>query len=91
MEKELGLESDMKVSVYNLTTTGMLGGKTETLIGEFSVTVPSLTTQCDRPQFFNLINEEGMFVGQILANFLVKFFPKEDKSKSKQAQFNAEL
>ena len=81
MEKELGLESDMKISVYNVTKGGLLAGATEVIIGECSVAVPSLQNKCDRPQFYNLINEEGMFVGQILANFYVKFFPKDNNKK----------
>ena len=38
-------------------------------------------THCDRPQYFNLINEEEQFVGSILCNFLVKFYPKDMKKK----------
>jgi len=36
---------------------------------------------CDRPQYFNLINEEEQFVGSILCNFLVKYYPKDMKKK----------
>lgn len=39
-----------------------------------------------KPQFFNLVNDRGQFVGQILANFYIKCFPKLsifEKSKKK--------
>lgn len=82
LEKELGLESDMKLSVYNVQTSS--GGKEKPeIIGECSVPITSLTNKCDRPQYFNLINEEGMFVGQVLANFYLKVDPKDIKNKNK--------
>ena len=79
MERELGLESDMKLSVFNKD------GSSEFLIGECSVPVDkSLTNLCDRPQFFNMINEEGMFVGQVLANFHLKHFLVDPRKPIKQ-------
>jgi len=88
MEKELGLESDMKISVYNEVSGGLLSGKKELIIGECSVAIPSLQTKCDKPQFYNLINEEGMFVGQVLANFHVKFYPPQQHQKKGGKQTN---
>ena len=40
--------------------------------------------QCDRPQFFNIINEEEQFVGSILANFFLKHYPKNLKKKKEK-------
>ena len=84
MEKELNLESDMKISVYNETTSSITGSKSHHILGELSVPVTSLQTLCDRPQFYNLINEEGMFVGQVLANFHLKYFQKDPKKRNQE-------
>ena len=31
----------------------------DTVLGEFSVLITSLQNKCDKPQFFNVINEDG--------------------------------
>lgn len=45
-------------------------------IGSFKVVIKSMATEDvnEKPQFFNVINSQGQFVGQILANFHVRFF-----------------
>lgn len=43
----------------------------------------SLLNQCNKPQFFNIINEEGMFVGQVLANFFIKYYEKDPRKVGK--------
>jgi hypothetical protein len=35
----------------------------------------------DKPQFFNIINEEGQFMGQVLANFYLKLFIRDPKTR----------
>lgn len=41
-------------------------------IGSFVVPVHSFAKRSKRPQFFQLLNEAGQFVGSILCNFFVK-------------------
>ena len=64
--KELAFEPDMKVIIYN-RQAGVLGGvmgeQEDEVLGEFCVVVSSLTTFCDKPQYFNVINEDGQFIG----------------------------
>jgi len=43
------LESDMKISVYNEVSGGLLSGKKNLVIGECSVAIPSLGIKCDKP------------------------------------------
>ena len=83
LEKELSFESDLKISVINEKEKSF-GKKEDTLIGECSISLDSIMTECDRPQYFNLINEEEQFVGSILCNFLVKFYPKDMKKKNEK-------
>ena len=56
----------MKVIIYN-RQAGVLGGvmgeQEDEVLGEFCVVVSSLTTFCDKPQYFNVINEDGQFIG----------------------------
>ena len=51
-------EADMRVSVYNKKTR-LFGGYKNILIGEFRVPVNSLLTFPNKPQFYNLLNEDG--------------------------------
>ena len=82
LEKELSFESDLKISVINeIPAHGPFTKKEDQIIGECSISLDSIMTHCDRPQYFNLINEEEQFVGSILCNFLVKFYPKDMKKK----------
>ena len=76
----------MKLMVYNDPGKGVMGfGKKQgEVLGECSITVPSLTNVCDRPQYYNLINPEGMFVGQVLANFHIEFYPKDPKKRDEK-------
>ena len=70
----------MKVTIYNREKT-LLGDSQDEVLGEFSVQVCSLTTFCDKPQYFSVYNEDGQFIGQILANFHVRYFQKDPKTK----------
>ena len=82
VEKELTFESDMRVSVTN-ETTDWFGPLSTKVIGEFAVPVPSIMSRSpdQKPQLFNLLNEEGRFVGQILANFYLKEFIRDPKTR----------
>lgn len=71
-------EADMRVSVYNKKSK-LFGGFKNILIGEFRVPVNSLLDFSDKPQFFNVLNEDGQFMGQILANFYLKEYFKDPK------------
>ena len=65
----------MVVTVYNKTEKG------SDIIGAFSIDITSNAVLSEKPQFFNVINEEGQFMGQILANFFVNFYPKDPKTR----------
>lgn len=85
LNQELGQEPDMKITVYhNVKGNVLFGGDSshKEPIGELYVPLPSMTNRCDQPQFFNIINQEGMFVGQVLANFYLKVVPKLPKNKN---------
>ena len=43
--------------------------------------VTSLLKKSQRPQFFNVLNEEGQFVGSILCNFHLKEYSLTAKEK----------
>ena len=60
--KDLAFEPDMKVTIYNREKT-LLGDSQDEVLGEFSVQVCSLTTFCDKPQYFSVYNEDGQFIG----------------------------
>jgi len=55
-------EADMRIFVWNKKST-LFGGFKNILVGEFAVPVQSLLRQCDKPQFYNILNEEGQFMG----------------------------
>jgi hypothetical protein len=55
LQKELSFESDVIVTVYNKTS--------KDVIGAFSLDITSIAAQSEKPQFFNVINEEGQFMG----------------------------
>lgn len=80
LEKELVFEPDMRVTLYNRKTK-LFGGLANIVIGEFTIPVESMTTYCEKPQFFNILNEEGQFMGQILANFHLAIYNKNQKKR----------
>ena len=59
---------------------GTKGRSPDDLIGSFSVDINSVLERSLKPQYFNVLNEEGQFVGQILASFFVKFYKKNPKN-----------
>lgn len=58
LNKNLGFASDMRVTLFNSSKTWFLGEKFE-VIGEFSVPVTSICNFYKKPQFFNVLNNEG--------------------------------
>ena len=52
----------MRVSLYN-ESKSLFRSIENNVIGEFAVPVISMMTKSDKPQFFNLLNEEGQFMG----------------------------
>ena len=58
--EDLTFEADMRVILRNQENK-FFGGVSDKIIGELAVPLKSLTKKdmCDRPQFFNIINEEG--------------------------------
>jgi len=83
LELELAFEADMRITVQN-EKKGWFGGLANQVIGEFCVPVQSIMTQSEKPQFFNLINEEGTFMGQLLANFYLKVFVRDPKTRKQK-------
>lgn len=75
LEKELVFEPDMRITVINRKTK-MFGGYANIVIGEFTIPVETMRTHCEKPQFFNILNEEGQFMGQVLANFHLEIYVK---------------
>lgn len=80
LELELAFEADMRITVQN-EKKGLFGTLSNQVIGEFCVPVQSIMTHSEKPQFFNLINEEGKFMGQLLANFYLKIFVRDPKTR----------
>ena len=60
--KELTFVSDMRISLWNKKER-MFFGFSNKIVGEFSIPVSSMLERCEHPQFFNLLNEEGQFMG----------------------------
>lgn len=69
----------MRVSLMN-SSRGFFGEKIE-VIGEFAVPVQSIMTRSKRPQFFNLLNEDGQFMGQLLCNFFLEVHERDVKQE----------
>lgn len=59
----------MRVTLHYKNHGNIFVGTQIQQIGDFIVPVTSLLKRSKRPQFFNVINEEGQFVGSILCNF----------------------
>ena len=66
---DLTFESDMRLTLHNRKPKAWSTAFNTVQLGEFMVPLKSLVKRNTRPQFFNLINQEGRFIGQILANF----------------------
>jgi hypothetical protein len=71
----------MRVTIQNKKSHIFGSGFANIVIGEFTVPVQSLRTYCEKPQFFNLLNVEGQFMGQVLANFYLADFVKNQKKR----------
>ena len=74
----------MKVTLYN--EVKKKGGifkkeKNDEILGEFCIVVNSLMKFCDQPQYFNVCNLDGQFIGQILCNFYIEHFEKKNDQK----------
>ena len=80
LNTELTFESDMKVTITN-RYKNWLGNDADSHIGEFSVPVTSLLKHSEKPQFFNILNPEGQFMGQILCNFYLGIFKVDPKTR----------
>ena len=70
----------MRISLIN-ESKKFLWGIDNKIIGEFAVPVQSIMTLSERPQFFNLLNEDGKFMGQILCNFFLEQYVKDVKAE----------
>lgn len=58
--EELTFEPDMRVSIVTKPVDDAWGSTPKPpIVGEFSVPLNSLLKRSKKPQFFNLINEEG--------------------------------
>jgi len=71
----------MRVMLKNPKSRLLILGESESILGEFTVPVNSMSTEIQRPQFFNVINEEGQLEGQVLARFYIKEY---DQKRRKQ-------
>ena len=49
LEIELSFESDLKITVSNEIPATSFSSKTDKVIGELSITLDSIMTQCERP------------------------------------------
>jgi hypothetical protein len=78
LKNELEFEADMRVTLKNQKKS-WLGNLSDLTIAEFAVPLESIMTRCKRPQFFNILNENGQFMGQILANFYLMKYKKDPK------------
>ena len=58
LERELLFEADMKITLKNRKSK-FFGGFSNLEIGSFQVPTSSLMKYCDKPQFFNILNEDG--------------------------------
>lgn len=60
LQEDLTFESDMRVIIKN-KKKNFFGFVSDKIIGELAIPVNSLIKRdmCDRPQFFNILNEEG--------------------------------
>ena len=63
LDKDLSFAPDMRVIVYNCYKTMLLRRDTWEVIGEFSVPIRSIERLYKKPQFFNVINNEGQLQG----------------------------
>lgn len=62
LNRDLTFESDMRVTVINKKQRSLFGAS-NWIIGEFVVPLQSILAESEVPQFFNLINAEGQFMG----------------------------
>lgn len=73
IDKNLQFASDMRVILYNCQKTMLLRRETWEVLGEFSVPVKSIQGQLfKKPQYFNVVNNDGELQGQVLARFFLK-------------------
>ena len=58
LDKDIFFEADMRVEIKNTKKAGLFGlsGK---ILGFFLVPLHTITKRVDKPQFYNLINDEG--------------------------------
>ena len=70
----------------------MIGGSENVdLIGSFSVDISSVMERSLKPQYFNILNAEGQFVGQILASFYLKFYKKNPNNLNEARELHEEM
>lgn len=79
LNKNLGFASDMRVTLFNSSKSMIFRNEKLEVLGEFSVPVKSLCNFYKKPQFFNVINNEGKLQGQVLARFYLKSIDKKKK------------
>ena len=64
LEKNLQFASDMRVLLYNCSKSLILRREQWDVIGEFCVPLTSISKKLySKPQFFNLVSNEGQFQG----------------------------
>jgi len=61
--------------------SALIGKGAADIIGEFSVPISSIIEFYQKPQYFNIINYEGVLQGQILARFYLKQVDVKSKKK----------
>ena len=70
MDKNISFAPDMRVMIWR-EPSGMFDSNLS--IGDFFVPVKSIAKQLyTKPQYFNIISNEGKLQGQILARFFVQ-------------------
>ena len=63
----------MRVLLYNISKSLILKRDELEVVGEFCVPITSISKKLySKPQFFNVLNNEGEFQGQVLARFFLK-------------------
>ena len=81
LDKNLQFAPDMRVILFNSSKTLITRRQDWEVIGEFSVPVKSISGKLyNRPQFFNLLNNEGHLQGQVLARFFLKEVDQKKKN-----------
>jgi hypothetical protein len=89
LSKDISFESDIMVTIYNKKSD--LFRTSEEIIGQFSVDINSVSVRSFKPQYFNVLNEEGHFVGQILASFYLTFYKKNPKNLKEAGKKHEEM